>query len=159
MAELFGSAEAARPFEGGALVVSRLCPVDYHRFHFPLAGTPGRALRLPGPLDSVSPVALRAGARALAANKRELTILDNTIAGRVALIEVGASCVGRIVQGYAPGQPVARGAEKGYFLFGGSTTITVFEPGKVTLDADLTANTTRGLETYAPMGSRMGVAR
>ena len=37
-AELFGSAEAARPFAGGSMLISRLCPVDYHRFHFPVGG-------------------------------------------------------------------------------------------------------------------------
>ncbi len=36
-----GSEELAREFAGGSLLISRLCPVDYHRFHFPVAGTPG----------------------------------------------------------------------------------------------------------------------
>ncbi|HNX03908.1 MAG TPA: phosphatidylserine decarboxylase [Opitutales bacterium] len=159
LSELLGGAETAQRFEGGALVVSRLCPTDYHRFHFPVAGTPSASIRLPGPLDSVSPVAIAAGARSLVANKRELTLLDTEKAGKVALVEVGAACVGKIVQNYAPNRPVAKGAEKGRFLFGGSTVISVFEPGRIVFAEDLLANSAKGIETYARMGDRLGTLR
>ena len=33
-----GSAERAERFTGGSMVISRLCPVDYHRFHSPVEG-------------------------------------------------------------------------------------------------------------------------
>ena len=156
LAELLGDASLAQRFQDGALVVSRLCPTDYHRFHFPLAGLPGAARRLPGPLDSVSPVAIRAGARSLCANKRELTLLETPGAGLVALIEVGAACVGRIEQSFAPETPVAKGAQKGVFLFGGSTVITIFEPGRVKMADDLLEHSAQGMETYARMGDAMG---
>jgi phosphatidylserine decarboxylase len=156
LVELLGDVALAQRFEGGALVVSRLCPTDYHRFHFPLAGVPGVVTKLPGPLDSVSPIALAAGARSLAANKREVTILQTPIAGDVALVEVGAACVGRIVQSFLPGSTVNKGDEKGYFLFGGSTVITVFQPGCVDLAPDLLNHSARGMETYARMGDAMG---
>ncbi len=159
LAELLGGRDAAAPFEGGALLVSRLCPTDYHRFHFPLAGIPGEARKIKGPLDSVSPVALAAGARSLAENKRAVTILQTEIFGRVALVEVGAACVGRIVQGFVPGRPVAKGDPKGLFLFGGSTVITVFEPGRLVFAEDLAANSAKGIETYARMGDRLGTRR
>jgi phosphatidylserine decarboxylase len=156
--ELFADRELARRFEGGALVVSRLCPTDYHRFHFPASGMPSGVQKLRGPLDSVSPVAIRAGARSLCANRRELTMLKTARFGTVAIIEVGASCVGRIVQTFRPGGVVEAGAQKGYFQFGASTAITVFEPGRVTLCEDLVRNTAEGFETYARMGGRMGRA-
>jgi len=159
LAELLGGKEAAAPFQGGALLVSRLCPTDYHRFHFPLAGIPGEARKIKGPLDSVSPVALAAGARSLAENKRAVTILQTEKFGRVALVEVGAACVGRIVQGFVPGRPVAKGDPKGLFLFGGSTVITVFEPGRLVFAEDLAANSAKGIETYARMGDRLGTRR
>jgi phosphatidylserine decarboxylase len=159
LAELLGDAALARTFEGGALVVSRLCPTDYHRFHFPLAGVPTAARRIKGPLDSVSPVAIGAGARSLCANKREVTILDTPNAGRVAIIEVGAACVGRMVQTFQPGAAVNKGAEKGYFLFGGSTVVTVFEQGRVELSDDLVAHSKDRMETYARMGDAMGALR
>jgi phosphatidylserine decarboxylase len=39
---LLGDAALAKNYADGALVLSRLCPVDYHRFHFPAAGVPGK---------------------------------------------------------------------------------------------------------------------
>jgi phosphatidylserine decarboxylase len=158
LAELLGSEEAARPFLGGALVVSRLCPTDYHRFHFPFSGTPTLARIIRGRYDSVSPVAIRAGARSLCENKRMITILRTSSCGDVALIEVGAAGVGRIVQTFTPEKPVNKGEEKGYFLFGGSTVITVFQKGRVRMAEDLVAQTASGIETFAKMGDTMGIA-
>jgi phosphatidylserine decarboxylase len=57
-----------------------------------------------------------------------------------------------------PGQPVAKGAEKGMFRFGGSSTITIFEPGRVTLADDLLAHSAQCRELYARMGSPMASA-
>jgi phosphatidylserine decarboxylase len=159
LAELLGNAEIAKSFEGGSLIVSRLCPTDYHRFHFPCVGIPSAPTRIGGPLDSVSPVAIMAGARCLCANKRELTLLRTDAVGLVAMVDVGAACVGRIVQTFQPGIPVEKGAEKGYFLFGGSTVITVFEPCRMHFADDLVAHSREGLETYARMGDVMGVVR
>ena len=59
LASLLGDADLADRYADGALVLSRLCPVDYHRFHFPVAGTPGETRVINGPLYSVSPLALR----------------------------------------------------------------------------------------------------
>ena len=51
---------------------------------------------------------------------------------------------------------MAKGAEKGYFAFGGSSTLTLFEPGRVRLEADLVENSAKQVELYARIGSRMG---
>jgi phosphatidylserine decarboxylase len=59
LASLLGDAALGREFAGGALVISRLCPVDYHRFHFPIGGVAGAPRAIEGPLFSVSPIALR----------------------------------------------------------------------------------------------------
>jgi len=58
--ELLDDEELAARFAGGAMVISRLCPVDYHRFHFPAAGVPRESRLVQGWLYSVSPIALRA---------------------------------------------------------------------------------------------------
>jgi phosphatidylserine decarboxylase len=151
---LLGSAASA--FTGGALLVSRLCPVDYHRFHFPCAGTPGPALPSEGPLFSVSPIALGKKISWLWENHRHLTMLESPTFGRVAILEIGATCVGSIQQTYQAGSPVAKGAEKGYFAFGGSCVITVFQPGRVRFDNDLVTASADGLETHAFMGEHLG---
>lgn len=158
LATLLADEDLTKQFRGGSLLLSRLCPVDYHRFHFPAAGTPGEAKLLNGPLYSVNPIALKRNIQILATNKRELTILETEAFGRVLIIEVGATCVGGIVQTFAPGTSVAKGAEKGYFRFGGSSTITIFEPGRITFDEDLVENSLQQRELYAKMGDRMATA-
>ncbi len=160
--KLLGDAKLADQFAGGSLVLSRLCPVDYHRFHFPAEGVPGAPKREPrlldGPLYSVNPIALRQRLAIMWENKRAVTILHTEPFGDIAIIEIGATCVGSIVQTHVPGQHVEKGAEKGYFQFGGSSTITLFEKGRVTLAEDLVESTREGIELYAKMGELMGRA-
>lgn len=153
---LLGDAALAEKFAKGTLVLSRLCPVDYHRFHFPAAGIPSETKTIPGPLFSVSPIALAQKLAYLWTNERTLTHLETEDFGTILILEIGATCVGSINQTYTPGRPVEKGAEKGYFAFGGSSTITVFEPGKVKLAKDLLENSAKQTELYARMGSAMG---
>lgn len=156
LAELLGDAALAEKFAGGAMLVSRLCPVDYHRFHFPVAGTPGEARLIQGWLYSVSPVALRRNIRYLAENKRMITLIESPEFGTVAFLEVGATNVGSIRQGYVPGRVVKKGDEKGLFAFGGSCVITLFQQGRIRFDADIVEQSAQFIETYAKMGDRLG---
>ena len=48
-----------------------------------------------------------------------------------------------------------RGSELGYFSFGGSSIITLFQPNKVQLDSELSKMTNTGYESYAKMGEIM----
>ena len=153
---LLGDADLAAKYADGALVLSRLCPVDYHRFHFPAAGIPGETVVINGPLFSVSPIALRKNLGYLWENKRTVTRLETPNLGTVLCLEIGATCVGTIVQTFDPGSPIDKGAEKGYFAFGGSSTITIFEPGAVLLENDLRHHSSKQVELYARIGSRMG---
>lgn len=157
LARLLGGAAEAEPFADGTVVIVRLCPSDYHRFHFPCDGVASAARTLPGPLESVNPLALAKGRAILDHNQRDVTMIESKAFGRVAYVEVGAMCVGRIVQSFRPG-PVKAGDEKGLFEFGGSTVILVFQAGKITVDPDLVANTDKGLETFLKMGEGIGSA-
>ena len=82
-----------------------------------------------------------------------LTKLVTEDLGTVLLLEIGATNVGSIQQTFTPGQAVEKGAEKGYFEFGGSSTMTLFEPGAITLATDLLETSREGIELYARMGS------
>jgi phosphatidylserine decarboxylase len=146
----------ATQFAKGSVLISRLCPVDYHRFHFPCAGTPSAPRLINGPLYSVSPIALRRRPTILWENKRLVTVLETETLGRVLLLEIGATCVGAVTQTYAAGTSVKKGDEKGYFSFGGSSTITLFEPGKVRFSEDLLHHSVEGRELYARMGQPAG---
>jgi phosphatidylserine decarboxylase len=155
-AELLGSEEEAKHFAGGAMLISRLCPVDYHRFHFPVSGIPGESRLINGWLYSVSPVALRRRLRYLIENKRVVTMIESPEFGNVAMVEVGATNVGSIQQSFVPGRAVKKGDEKGLFAFGGSCVITIFQRDRIRFDADVREQSAKHLETYARMGDRLG---
>jgi phosphatidylserine decarboxylase len=152
LAALLQDAALAERFAHGSMLISRLCPVDYHRFHFPFGGTPSAAKIVNGPFYSVSPIALRRRPSILWENQREITTLRTDLLGDVLLLEIGATCVGSIVQSFTPGQNVAKGDEKGYFRFGGSCCITIFEPGRLRFADDLVQHSAAGREVYAKMG-------
>jgi phosphatidylserine decarboxylase len=154
---LLGDPALAERFARGSLVLSRLCPVDYHRFHFPVCGVPGTPRLLPGPLFSVSPLALRRRLAYLWENKRVLTEVHTERFGLVLILEIGATNVGSIVQTFTPNRPVAKGAEKGFFRFGGSSVITLFEPGRISLAPDLLRESAGHRELYAHVGESLGI--
>ncbi len=157
---LLDDAGLAAKFAGGSMVISRLAPPDYHRFHFPVAGTPGEPCEINGWLYSVSPIALRKNLQRLVQNKRMVTVVDSPQFGQVAVLEIGATNVGSIRQsGWEPGKPVRKGEEKGYFAFGGSCVITLFQRRRIVFDSDLVEQSARYLETFARMGERLGTAQ
>jgi phosphatidylserine decarboxylase len=158
LSELLRDRELAEQFHRGAMVLSRLCPVDYHRYHFPVGGLATEPRLVNGWLYSVSPIALRRNIRIFTENKRAITRIESPEFGAVLMLEVGATNVGSFEYTFPPNTRVAKGAEKGYFKFGGSSTITLFEPGRVKLDGDLLAQTAEHRELYARMGDRLGVA-
>jgi phosphatidylserine decarboxylase len=91
-------------------------------------------------------------------NERYVTRLRSDLFGEVAFLEVGATCVGSVIHTAKPNQIVARGAEKGYFRFGGSCVITLFEPGRVRFAEDLLEHSAAEREVYALMGQEAGTA-
>ncbi len=153
-----GDETLAAEFAGGSLLISRLCPVDYHRFHFPVAGVPGEPRLINGWLYSVSPIALRRNLGYLWENKRVVTLVESPEFGRVAVCEIGATMVGSIMQTHSAGSAVRKGDEKGLFKFGGSCVVTIFQPGRIKFDSDLVRHSSDGLETYAKMGDSLGSA-
>ncbi|GAB5411682.1 MAG: phosphatidylserine decarboxylase [Chlamydiales bacterium] len=146
----------AERYHGGALVIARLAPVDYHRFHFPCDCTPTKSQFIDGPLYSVNPLALQKNINYLIENKRMITHLETEKLGTILFIEVGATYVGTIHQTYTPNTLQKKGAEKGYFSFGGSSLILLFEPNKIQLDQDLIDATAEGYEMKANFGESLG---
>ena len=153
---LLGDSDLAARYADGSAVFSRLCPVDYHRFHFPVAGVPGNARLINGKLYSVNPLALRDRLAILWENKRFVTEIETDELGKVLVLEIGATNVGSVNLTYVPTRPVKKGEEKGYFAFGGSATFTIFEPGRVKLADDLLEQSAQQRELYARVGDYMG---
>jgi phosphatidylserine decarboxylase len=155
LATLLQDENLAKRYHEGAIVLSRLCPVDYHRFHFPVGGIAGTPRPIDGPLFSVNPIALKQNIRIFTSNKRAVTEIDSPEFGKVLMLEIGATCVGSFEYTYKPGA-VQKGAEKGFFKFGGSSTITIFEPNRIKLAPDLLEKSKQGMELYARIGDVMG---
>lgn len=148
---LADDALAAR-LTGGPYVVIYLSPRDYHRVHFPMTGKVVSWTHIPGKLFPVGSKSVRREPGLFARNERFVTVVDSD-AGRYAVVMVAAVGVGHITAaydtevathegGFANGSvrhkilpvPIAveRGQELGVFNLG-STTITLFEPGRLAL--------------------------
>ena len=166
---LGGDAELAARFAGGSLVLSRLCPVDYHHFHYPVAGKVLERRLLDGPLFSVSPVALRRNLGYLWRNRRYLIRMgvqrvpckelpEQAEVREVGSGNVGATNVGSIhLNALREDGLVEKGAPAGCFEFGGSSVLTLFAHGQIRLAEDLVNTTGQGIELFARAGDRMGL--
>lgn len=158
MKRLLGDAypEDVSRFEGGALGIFRLAPQDYHRFHIPVDGIMGKPKTIEGEYYTVNPMAIRSALDVYGENVRVLVPIDSEHHGRVMVICVGAMMVGSTVITRNEGERVQRAEELGYFKFGGSTVLLLFEPGKMVFDDDLVDNSSGPLETLIRVGMSIG---
>ncbi len=156
LSELLQNEKLAREYNGGTYLILRLCPVDYHRFHFFDSGKCMETRKVKGEYYSVNPVALRKIPELYCRNKREYSIFQTDNFGDVLFIEVGATSVGSIIQTYTPGKCVSRGEEKGFFKFGGSTVLLIFKKNMVKIDDDIIQQTAEGFETRVLAGEAIG---
>lgn len=156
LATLLKNEKLAKGYSKGSMAIARLCPSDYHRFHFPVSCQPGIPKLINGPLYSVNPVAIKQNVNLLSENKRVITELKTDHFGTILFIEIGATSVGTIRQTYTPGHHYEKGEEKGFFSFGGSSIILLFEPGQIEFDADLLAASAQHTEILCLMGQSMG---
>ncbi len=149
----------AEEFKNGSCIVVRLNPSDYHRFHFPITCIPEAHQVIDGQYYSVNPMSLECVDKVYCKNVRHISYLRNGKQGIIGMVEVGAAMVGSVVQTYDPDCEAKKGEEKGYFQFGGSTVILLFQPNQITLDADLVVNTLNGFETLVRMGEAIGTIK
>jgi len=144
-------------YEGGTCLIFRLCPTDYHRFHFVDDGVCSDTTKINGHYYSVNPVALKNVKKLFCQNKREWSIFHSNNFSDVIYMEVGATCVGSIIQNYTPNSKIKKGEEKGYFKFGGSTVILFFKKDIVEINEELLNQTQLGFETSVYMGEEIGL--
>lgn len=139
---------------GGSFGIFRLAPQDYHRFHIPVDGVLGSPITIDGEYYTVNPMAIRSALDVYGENVRVLLPIDTELFGRVMVVCVGAMMVGSTIITRKEGERVSRAEELGYFKFGGSTVLLLFEPGKMVFDADLVANSKGALETLVCLSPR-----
>lgn len=161
--KLLGDEQLAQQFDGGSIVIARLAPQDYHRWHAPVAGTVEYIKDIPGTYYTVNPQAVNEPGTldVFCENKRSvMTLKRSSTRSRVAIIAVGAMLVGSIkyVGGVdRPGSEVRRGQCLGAFYYGGSTVIVLYPPGEIRMDEDLVKNSTQeSCETLMKVGWRVG---
>lgn len=141
VAELIGSEEDSSRYIGGEFAVVYLHPRDYHRVHSPVTGRIAELRVMPGDLYPVNAIGERHFPRLFVRNKRSTIVIDtdDDDLGRVTLVMVGATIVGKISlmalgeKSTTPGDhplnpplPIARGEEVGIFHLG-STVVVLFE--------------------------------
>lgn len=142
VASFLGDEALAASYQGGYFVTIYLAPWNYHRVHSPVEGAITHARHIPGTLWPVNPPAVARIEDLFAVNERLVTLVE-TPRGQVAVVMVGATCVGRIRMGYddlvtndgrthpprdyEPAIPIEKGGELGVFEMG-STVIMLFPP-------------------------------
>jgi len=137
----------AKRYVGGSLGIFRLAPQDYHRFHIPVDGVLGEPRLIEGEFYTVNPMAIRSALDVYGDNIRVVVPIESEKYGRVMVICVGAMMVGSTVITRKAGEHVKRAQELGYFKFGGSTILLLFEPSKMVWDEDLVDNSKSAIET------------
>ena len=140
IAQLLGpGSEYADAFDGGALTHTFLDTNDYHRYHFPVSGTIVELRKIPGVngaggitvwdaknsryvLEDTTP-----GWQMI--ETRDCVVLDTEEYGLVAILPIGMSqiCSCNWEKDLAVGDVVEKGDPMGYFLFGGSDIVMVFQ--------------------------------
>lgn len=146
-------------FRDGDYAIFRLTPEKYHYNHAPVSGTVLDHYDIEGDYHSCNPGAALRVVSPYSKNRRVVTVIDTDVPGgtgigKVAMVELVALMIGEIVQcvsrsRYDDPQPLTcgmwleRGAPKSLFRPGSSTTLLLFEPGRIRFAPDLVANQAR----------------
>lgn len=147
-----GERSLADQFQNSSMLIFRLAPYDYHRFHFPCDCTPTAPKRINGVLDSVNPLVYKQNIQPLTTNERLLISLATKEYGQMLMVAVGAMFVGKIVTTYTPDKRYKKGAEAGFFAFGGSTIVLLVKNPGFTMLKTFVDHSLQGLETEVKMG-------
>ncbi|KNC74678.1 phosphatidylserine decarboxylase [Sphaeroforma arctica JP610] len=140
------------------MCIARLAPQDYHRWHVPVSGRLGRKVTVDGQLYTVNPIAIRQKVNVFTENLRVCQEIHTKEFGTVVAVCIGATLVGSVNITAEPLSEVRKGDEHGFFAFGGSTVIILFQPNRIKFDRDMMENSKKPLETLVKMGTRLGVA-
>jgi phosphatidylserine decarboxylase len=162
VSKLLNSDSLASTFDNGSIVIARLAPQDYHRWHSPVSGTVESITEISGAYYTVNPQAINEAGTldVFCENRRSVMIVKRKgCDSRVAIIAVGAMLVGSIKYnpGIEVGSEIRRGECLGCFQYGGSTVINLYQEGDVKLDEDLVKNSCDSVcETLVKVGWRVG---
>jgi phosphatidylserine decarboxylase len=147
--ELLDGSPYQDQFKGGVFTHSFLNVNDYHRYHVPVGGVVKEVRKIPG----------RVTMDVIKKPDGSLDVVDGTgyqitqdwglvvIASRlglVAVLPIGMAQVSSVTLTAEAGAALAKGEEFGFFSFGGSDIVTLFEAGRVELDAKVGTHYNQG---------------
>ena len=142
--------QLSEEFDGGYLLVFRLSPEDYHRYHFIDDGKIINNYKINGRFHTVNPIVYDKY-EVFKENQREVTILKTNNFGKVIYVEVGALLVGKINNIKIIGK-FNKSEEKGHFKFGGSTVILIVKKDIINISNNILNNSKKYIETTVKYG-------
>ena len=158
LSEFLADEFLAEKYQNSSMAILRLAPNDYHRYHFPYEGKPSKSIKIKGNYCSVSPYALFKNlTKVFCENKREICSLNINNKKEILIVSVGSTMVGSINSTYKPNVFANKGEDMGYFSFGGSTVVLIFDSSIFKINQDLLENTKLNLETYIKMGEEIAI--
>lgn len=152
LADFLKNDELAAEYENGTMMVFRLAPYDYHRYHFPFDCFVKKTVIIHGRLESVNPITFATGLQPLIQNERHMITLQSDLFDEVLMVVVGAMFVGKVVSTHHENQDYKKGDEAGFFEFGGSTVVLLFKKNVIKVRADVIKNSAEVKETVVKMG-------
>ena len=143
IAELLDGSPYKDAFEGGSYTHSFLYIDDYHRYHVPVAGTVREVRNISGKVymdvfrEDDGTLNVVDGDTYQFNQERGLVVIDSPEVGLVAVLPIGMAYVSSVNLTTEVGAELRKGDQFGYFMFGGSDIVMVFQDRNVVLDAEV----------------------
>jgi phosphatidylserine decarboxylase len=147
--EFLAGSDYANKFEGGTFTHIFLEITDYHRYHVPVGGLIKEVRQIPGgtwinegvksdgEIKNIDDVGFQF------AHTRASMIIESAL-GLVAIIPVGMGHISSTTITAEVGTTLQKGEEFGYFAFGGSDIVMLFQAGQVKLTARIKSKVKQG---------------
>jgi phosphatidylserine decarboxylase len=143
IAKLLDGSPYEDAFKNGIYTHSFLNVDDYHRYHVPVGGEIKEVRKIQGRVylnlirKADGSLQIIDGDTYQYNQERGLIVIDSPEVGLVAVIPVGMGAVSSVNLTPEVGARLQKGDEFGYFMFGGSDMVMLFQNKKVVIDAEV----------------------
>ena len=143
IADLLDGSPYADAFSNGIYMHSFLYIDDYHRYHVPVAGELKEVRNISGRVymdvfrEEDGTLGVVDGDTYQFNQERGLVVIDSPEVGLVAILPIGMAYVSSVNLTPYEGAELQKGDEFGYFLFGGSDIVMLFQDRDIVLEADI----------------------
>ncbi len=143
ISELLDGSPYQDAFKNGIYMHSFLYVDDYHRYHVPVAGVIKEVRNIHGKVyldvrrQADGTLDVIDGDTYQFNQERGLVVIDSPDVGLVAVLPIGMAFVSSVNLTPRVGATLRKGDPFGYFLFGGSDIVMVFQDSNVVIDAEV----------------------